>query len=182
MDARWMARSPYNEEAGKAGGRRCMGRLIMALPCSRILNHIKLDLCCSCHPCYFRSLFALAIRATSVPCLLFPSVLLLFLVCSCCRCSLVLIQGYVHGLSIFPGMYGQRVLFKRPASNLQARVNVFSALVGKRGCSARSVFISHMMDSWLKWYLQDRSNRASKHLDMENFMASAFIPWSKLES
>jgi hypothetical protein len=79
-------------------------------------------------------------------------------------------------------MHGQRVPFKRPVLNLQARVNVFSALVGKRGCSARSVFISHMMDSWLKWYLQDRSNRASKHLDMENFMASAFIPWSNRES
>jgi len=63
-----------------------MGRLITALPCSRTLNHIKLDLCCSCYPYYFRSLFAhavdalliilssifaaLAIRATSVPCLL----------------------------------------------------------------------------------------------------------------
>jgi len=32
-----------------------------------------------------------------------------------------------------------------------------------------------MMDSWLKWYLQDRSNRPSKRLGMENFMVSAFI-------
>ena len=41
---------------------------------------------------------ALAIRATSVPYLLLLSVLLPFLVCSCCRRSLVLIQGYVYRL------------------------------------------------------------------------------------
>ena len=70
MNARSMARSPYNEEAKQEAEDAWAAD--HGTPVQQTLNHIKLDLCCLLSvysvlvcPCYFRPLLALAIRATS---------------------------------------------------------------------------------------------------------------------